>query len=59
MSLSPPSSVQWDGTVVPVAAMLRRYVAQVGEGFRRFQAGLYPSPVPFHNDIIVPGQAVD
>jgi hypothetical protein len=58
MSRSPPSSVQWDGTVASVAAILR-HVAQLGDGFRRFQAGLYPSPVPFHNDIMVLGQAVD
>jgi hypothetical protein len=58
MSLSPPSSVQWDGTVAPVAAMLRRHVAQVGDGSADCD-GLYPSPLPFHNDIIAPGQAVD
>jgi hypothetical protein len=39
--------------------MLHRHIAQMGDGFRRFQAGLYPSPLPFHNDIIAPGRAVD
>jgi len=29
------------------------------DGFRNFQARLYPSPLPFHNDNIVPADPVD